>query len=151
MMLDILTDQLTAVRGELTRVDAKCSHAGRPDRRRPRVRGVGDRAGHGHGLVVWLTGTAGLLLAAAVLVLLSVLRPRLGTGGFRKYAALTTRQIEDDLCYLNDLGAASVFAEDLRVLSQIVDRKYRRLRVAVDLTGVAVVALAAAVLAGVLL
>lgn len=143
-----LTAEMDVVRVELTRVDAKCST----------LVGLAGAAlaflvtqMHGPIGVRALLAGAGVLLAAAVLVLLWVLRPRLGAAGFCAFARTSPDGIarwaladEPD-----GLKALTAEAADLRFLSQIVDRKYRSLRRAVDLAGLAVILLAAALVAGV--
>jgi hypothetical protein len=155
-----LATELAAVRGELTRVDAKCSTltglAG------AMLAFLVTQAGHGPIAARVLVAAAGVVLAAAILTLLSVLRPRLGSTGFRRYATMSSAQVRalflvhspyDPGARGNGGPAGSgdgIEAEDLQVLSVITDRKYRGLRLAVDLTVVAVVFLVFALLAGVI-
>ncbi|WP_433188744.1 Pycsar system effector family protein [Actinoallomurus sp. CA-150999] len=145
----LLEAELAAVRGELARVDGKCST-------------LAGLAGAALALLIaslkgsdfanpcwWLVGTATLLMAGAALALLTVLRPRLGTTGFRRYAAMTTAQIEG-LAHANEIKRTRFAAEDLRTLSEIVNRKYLGLRLAVDLVLAAVVCVAAALVEAVI-
>lgn len=153
----VLANQLTAVRGELTRVDTKCST----------LTGLTGAAllflvaqsGHGPVIERLQLAAAGVVLATATLVLLSVLRPQLGSTGFRRYAAMTPAQVSAMFMVRSPFnpdrqgnGASAdvdgIDAEDLQVLSQITDRKYRSLRLAVDLTMVAIVFMAFALLTG---
>lgn len=149
---ELLAGQLTAVRGELSRVDAKCSTL---------VSLAGAALAflvtqvHGPLAVRVLLSVAGVILAAATIVLLLVLRPRLGSTGFRRYAAMPPEQIKatftsyrpydpDAPAKSNGANLAGIECEDLHVLSAIVNRKYLGLRLAVDLVaaGVALVAIA---------
>jgi hypothetical protein len=155
-----LATELAAVRGELARVDAKCSTltglAG------AMLAFLVTQAGHGPIAARVLLAAAGVVLAADVVVLLLVLRPRLGSTGFRRYAVLSPAQVralflvhspyDPDTRGNGAPGSAGdgIEAEDLQVLSQITDRKYRGLRRAVDLTVVAVVFMVFALLAGVI-
>lgn len=155
----MLSSELAAVREELPRVDDKCQ-------------ALAKVAGVGQAMLIFLVSVArgsmpmlaqvglaaaGVALAFAALAVLFALRPQLGNTGFRRYARMSVRQIKTMLAAtaafdpdLKANGAATaeqVEAEHLRVLSQIVDRKYRHLRVAVDLTGLAVTFLAFAMVA----
>lgn len=145
MMFSTLTSELAAVRAELTRVDAKCGTL-------TALTGAGmlalaTQVTHGPAPVRALLGIAGVLLAFATVKLLSVLRPRLGSTGFRRYAAMTRDQVEQ---FLARVDPAEVEVEDLQVLSSIVNRKYVGLRHAVDLILFAVVLVAVALLVGVI-
>lgn len=134
-----LVQELTAVRGELTRVDTKCGTlAGLTGA------GLAFLTTHldGPAPVRAVLALAGTALTAATLTLLSVLRPRLGTTGFRRWARMNPQQVDR---YLTD-ATEHHGTEDLVVLSQIVDRKYVGLRHAVDLSVAAVVAIAVALL-----
>ena len=141
-----LSVELAAVRAELPRVDAKCSTlagltmAG--------LAFLSTQVSHGPMVVRVLMGAAGVVLAAATLVLLvAVIRPRMGTTGFRLYAGMSPERVRE--LFAEQVGAAGRQEHDLVVLSSITDRKYRNLRIAVDLTAVAVVFTAVAILAGV--
>ncbi len=85
-----------------------------------------------------------------MVLLACVLRPRLGSSGFRRWAAMDRREVAD--CHMEadrDL-ITSWQCEDLVVLSRICDRKNRRLRLAVDLIAFGVLLIAAGVVAGVI-
>jgi len=139
--------ELAAVRAELPRVDAKCgtmtslSMAG--------LAFVATQVTHGPMVVRVLMGAAGVVLAAATLVLLvAVIRPRLGTTGFRMYGRMSPEKVRE--LFADPAAAVDHQERDLIVLATTTDRKYRHLRIAVDLTAVAVAFTAAAMLAGVL-
>jgi hypothetical protein len=86
-------------------------------------------------------GTVGLV--TAMLVVLLVVRPRLGgaaRGSFLYWSLCTPEEL------VEDLKAPKNQAEHLIHLSKIARRKYRGLRIAVDITGASLVALAAALL-----
>jgi Family of unknown function (DUF5706) len=153
---ELLTSQLAAVRGELTRVDAKCSTL---------VSLAGAALAflvtqaHGPLLVRVLLAAAGVTLAGATVALLAVLRPRLGTTGFRRFAVMDSAEVRALFTVRHPFdpeargngGAAQadpvgIECEDLRVLSQIVNRKYLGLRLAVDLVAAAAVLVAAALI-----
>lgn len=90
-----------------------------------------------------LTGSGVVGLVAAMLVVLLVVRPRIdGTprGSYLYWSSCTADEL------LADLQAPADRAEHIVRLSQIARRKYRGLRLAVDLTAAALVALAAALL-----
>jgi hypothetical protein len=94
-------------------------------------------------------GAAGLMLAAATLVLLvAVIRPRLGSTRFRLYTRMSPTEVRD--MFADQTAAGCLQEQDLVALATITNRKYCGLRVAVDLTAVAVALTAAAILAGVL-
>lgn len=141
-----ITMELAAVRGELARVDAKCgtlsalTMAG--------LAFLTTQVDHGPMPVRSLMATAGVLLAAATLVLLAVIRPRLGSTGFRLYARIDPAALRH---LLTDQDAAARLAEhDLVTLSGIVNRKYRALAAAVALAAAAVLTTAAAITTGLL-
>lgn len=127
-----IADELAAVRAELPRVDAKVgtlaslTMAG--------LAFLATQVAHGPILVRILMSAAGVLLAAATLVLLlAVLRPRFGTtGGFRRWARLSEEEIPAAL------GEDSRHVRDLITIASIADRKFTGLRWAVDLTAIAV-------------
>jgi hypothetical protein len=86
------------------------------------------------------------MAAATFILLVRMLRPHLGTIGFRRWATLTATQITAELQGASPAAAS----EDLRVLSRICDAKYRAFRVAVDLAAGGVVFIAAGITAAVL-
>lgn len=153
----VIAEELSAVRGELSRVDSKCATlAG--------LAGVAaafttTHADHGPLVVRAVAAVSGLAFTAAVLVLLAVLRPRLGTRGFCLYATLTPAQISTlfgagalDGRVRTPGGEVSIQqlpADDLHTLSQIARRKYKHLRLAVDLMAAGVGLLTAAMVTGV--
>jgi Pycsar effector protein len=141
-----LSAELAAVRAELPRVDAKCgtmtglTMAG--------LAFLATQVTHGPIVVRVLMGAAGVTLAAATLVLLlAVIRPRLGNTGFRLYARMSPEKVRE--LFADQAAAVGRQEQDLIVLATITDRKYRHLRLAVDLTAVAVAITAMAILAGV--
>jgi hypothetical protein len=90
-------------------------------------------------------------------LLLTVLRPRLGTSGFCRWARLSADEIrgggwrdapEGVTGQRTAHTADAQDAETLRALSVIAVTKYRRLRLAVDLAAAGVVLLGAAAVAG---
>ncbi|MDT9686395.1 DUF5706 domain-containing protein [Streptomyces sp. TRM76323] len=90
-------------------------------------------------------GTVGLV--AAMLTVLVVVRPRLDgehRGSYLHWARCTPDQV------LADLAAPTGQAEHVIRLSEIARRKYGGLRLAVDITGTSLVALAAALLTALL-
>ncbi|MEU6721569.1 Pycsar system effector family protein [Nonomuraea sp. NPDC046802] len=100
-------------------------------------------------LVAVIAGT--VLLAAAVAVLLTVIRPALpvssqaaGGYGFVRHAAASTVQELIAGLNLNENGVSLQLGEELLQTSKLTDRKYRRLRLAVRLLLVALLAMAAA-------
>ncbi|RSN53317.1 Pycsar system effector family protein [Actinomadura sp. WAC 06369] len=146
---DGLAAELAAVRAELARVDAKCGTlAGLAG---AAVAFVATQVTRGPVPMRITLGAAGLVLAAAAVVLLAcVLRPRLGASGFRRWVAMDAVQVAD--CHMEadqDL-ITSWQCEDLVVLSRICDRKNRRLRLAVDLIAFGVLLIAAGVVVGVI-
>ncbi|OQO88980.1 hypothetical protein B1813_22775 [Saccharomonospora piscinae] len=84
---------------------------------------------------------AGLLLAGAVVLLLDVIRPRLGRQSQPGTWLHAARHGADTL--LDSASTAEVIAEDVAALARSAVRKHHRLRVAVWLVIAAVVALAA--------
>ncbi len=159
----LLTGERAATRAELARVAGKCSTlAGLAG---AAAVFAASEAGHGPAWARVTLATAGMLLTAAVLVLLlGVLRPRLGTTGFCRYAALSATQVErlfgtghsddymghegrypDGTVHAEDIGAA-----DLHILSCLTVRKQLWLGLAVMLIAVGVVLLAGGLLAGVI-
>jgi hypothetical protein len=143
----IVAGELAAVRGELIRVDGKCATlAGlavaalafvltQASVRTPLVERV-------------LLVTAAVALAAAALVLLlRVLRPAFGPTGFCRWAGMSPAEIQAELA---DVAEDFHQAAEVAVLSRLADRKFRALRTAIHLLVVAVVLIAAAILAGVI-
>jgi hypothetical protein len=150
-----LAEELAAVRGELARVDGKCSTlAGLAG---AAAAFTASQSGHGPLAVRAILAAAGVAFTAAVLVLLlTVLRPRLGTAGWCRYAAMTAEQAghlaehgrhgsPECAVQADDFGPA-----DLLALARIADAKFRRLRLAVDLLAAGVVLLCAGMLAAAL-
>lgn len=88
------------------------------------------------------TGTVGLV--AAMLVVLLVVRPRLGGAARGSFLHWSLCETADEV--LKDLEVPGNQAEHLIHLSKIARRKYRGLRIAVDLTGASLVALGAALI-----
>jgi pycsar effector protein len=77
--------------------------------------------------------TAGLI-AAAVIVLASAIRPNLnGDHGFVHYAQITPQQLGDEFAMLDDRQRTAVLVDMLGQLSRAAYVKYRRVQVAVDL------------------
>ena len=158
-----LSEELAAVRGELGRVDAKCATlAGLTGAAAAFT--AAQAAGQGPVAARAATVAAGLAFTASALVLLlAVLRPTLGTAGFCRWAVLSTAEIESRAARREDAeraggpstidagrAARADAAELLRVLSVITVTKYRRLRVAVDLAAAGVVSLAVVAVTGVI-
>jgi hypothetical protein len=142
----ILAAELTAVRGELVRVDAKCAT----------LTGLA-----GAGLAFLLQVSTGRLevavrvllaaaalcwAAAALLLLVRVLRPHLGGTGLCRWADMSAGDV---LGCVGSVREDTHTARELVVLSQIAVRKYRALRKAVALLSAGVVLAVASVLAGV--
>lgn len=152
--------ELAAVRGELVRTDGKCGTLAA-------LAGAGaafaaGQAGHGPLAARAAFALAGLALTGAVLVVLLALRPRLGSVGFCRWAAMSESDVrlltwQEDTDRIGGLPAvraartaAGAEAETLHTLSVITMVKYRRLRLASDLAAAGVVLLAAAAVAGVI-
>jgi len=151
--MDWLAGELAAVRGELARVDAKCGVLTAVATGAAAF--TATQAGHGPLAARVILAAAGVTFAAAVLVLLRVLRPRFGNAGWCRY-----RQVP--AAHLAGLGASGqappgqrpgnprdLMAEDLVVLAGLAMGKYRRVKLAVDLTSAGVILLAAGVVAAV--
>ncbi|MDL4777871.1 Pycsar system effector family protein [Actinomadura xylanilytica] len=150
----VLADELGAVRQEMTRLDGKVSTL-------VAISGAGlavltSQISRGPAPVRVMLAAAGLALAAAAVVLLAgILRPRLGRGGFNLWAGLSVEQIER-LFTVGHLGPEDgrslavgwLAPADLHVLSVLVQRKQRLLRIAVDLLAVAVALIAVALIVG---
>ncbi|GAA4632452.1 hypothetical protein GCM10023196_065960 [Actinoallomurus vinaceus] len=136
----LLSAELTAVRGELARVDAKCATlttltmAG--------LAFIATKVGHGPGLARILLSVAGLMLAAATLTLLTVICPHIGY--IRLYARLSPAGVREVLA--DRTAAVKHHENSLISLSQIVSRKYLGLLIAVTETGAAVALMAVATL-----
>jgi hypothetical protein len=150
-----LASELAAVRGELARIDSKCATLAALTGAAA-VYAAG-QAGRGPVAARAATALAGLVFGASVLVLLlTVLRPRLGTSGFCRWARLSADEIrggwrdaaEGVTGQRTAHAADAQDAETLRALSVIAVTKYRRLRLAVDLAAAGVVLLGAAAVAG---
>jgi hypothetical protein len=150
-----LDGELTAVRGELGRVDGKCGVL--------TAIATGAAAfsvtqtGHGPVAARAVLAAAGVVFAAAVLVLLAALRPRFGAAGWCRYLSLPAEAISDldrdgraGTHPAPVLRARDLAAEDLRVLSRLAHAKYGRVRLAVDLVGAGVFLLGAGVVTGVI-
>ncbi|GAA2726720.1 Pycsar system effector family protein [Actinocorallia aurantiaca] len=145
----ILAGEVAAVRGELARVDAKCSTL---------------VALAGAGLAFTLTAISGkdvptaakvllagaaLMLAASALVLLfKALRPRLGPTGFNRWAQMSRDQVRDEVWR----GPHEEYhhAEELVVLSRIAAGKFTAIRHGVHLLAAGLVLVAAAICAQVI-
>jgi hypothetical protein len=145
--------ELAAVRGELARVDGKCGVL--------TAIATGAAAftvtqtGHGPVAVRVVLGAAGVVFAAAVLILLAALRPRFGAAGWCRYLSLSAEEISELAVHGRTMPGGTVLAcdlavEDLAVFSRMVRSKYQMVRLAVDLIGAGVVVLAAAVVTGVI-
>ncbi|GAB3988916.1 hypothetical protein GCM10029978_112560 [Actinoallomurus acanthiterrae] len=136
----LLSVELTAVRGELTRVDAKCATlttltmAG--------LAFIATKVGHGPDLARVLLSVAGLMLASATLTLLTVISPHLGS--IRLYARLSPAGVREVLA--DQATAARHHENSLISLSRVVSRKYLGLLIAVTETGTAVALIAVATL-----
>jgi hypothetical protein len=150
-----LDGELAVVRGELARTDSKCGVL------TAIATGAAafsaSEAGHGPFAARFILAAAGVVFAAAVLVLLAVLRPKLGTAGWCRYMAAEPADLRRlDKGEAVELAAgAGVWArdlgpEDLAVLTAITAVKFTRLRVAVDLIRAGIVLLAAGTVAGVI-
>lgn len=141
--------ELVAVRGELTRVDAKCGV----------LTGLGGAAlailaatagtSTAAGPVRVLLAAAGVALAAAVVLAGRALRPRFGGSGFCRWAEASAQEVAGHMT----VEAASPLmhaAGELVVLSRIAHTKFRALRWASDLLTAGLVLIGAAVVAGVI-
>ncbi|GAA0968897.1 Pycsar system effector family protein [Actinocorallia libanotica] len=141
----ILASELMAVRGELTRIDAKCGAL------------VG-LAGAGLAFLMQastqrldlavrvLAVVAAVCWAGAALVLLvRVLRPQLGSTGFCRWADMTPGDICGEILAAREDTHAS---RELVFLSTLARRKYAALRTAVNLLAAGVIVVAVAALAG---
>jgi len=115
-----LTDYIDEIRGELSRVDAKASMLGAVSGAALAVLAAGpllkgDTGPH------WVMRAAALLLVLALVVLLTVVRPRLGGAPFARIAAARK--------YWEPEGVR----ERLEALAFVATCKFRRIRLAVDL------------------
>jgi hypothetical protein len=148
--------ELAAVRGELARVDGKCAVLTAIATGAAAFSAT--QTGHGPLAARAVLAAAGVVFAAAVLVLLAALRPRSGTAGWCRYLDMSAGAIED----LNRNGhttlvsgpvrtvwARDLAVEDLGVFASLAHAKYRRVRLAVDVIGAGVILLAG-MLAGVI-
>jgi Pycsar effector protein len=130
---DLLAEELAAVRGELARVDGKSSTllalaAG----------GLAVAATtHPHSVLgAWLIRAAMFTTAVALVLVLFVVRPRLGRTGFFQHARRSAADTRTELAE-SDLHAWR--SRELLVLSRIAVRKYELLRAAVTLQIIALV------------
>jgi hypothetical protein len=147
----LLTAELGAVRSELGRIDAKCSMlAGLSGAIAAFT--VTQVTGQSAAVARLLFAAAGLALTtAAMILLLAVIRPRLGPVGFCRYVDLSVMQI-DNLFRTgrtvpgSEPRADTLEAVDLKFMSRLAARKYCWLRRAVDLIAVGVALVAAAAL-----
>ncbi|MDG5807902.1 DUF5706 domain-containing protein [Streptomyces ossamyceticus] len=99
------------------------------------------------GVSALLVGAGTVGLVVAMLVVLIVVRPRLGgaaRGSFLYWSLCTAEEL------VEDLKTPTNQAEHVIHLSLIAKRKYRGLRLASDITGVSLLTLAAALLAALL-
>lgn len=142
----LLAGELAAIRGELARVDAKAgillslSSAGIAfvATTAPKVSGAE---------AVLLIGSAAALTAAALVLLLTVLRPRLGASSFNSWATRTPAQI---LAAADQVTEDQHAANELGFLSYLISRKFRQLQRGVDLLALGVVLLAVAIVISVI-
>jgi hypothetical protein len=144
----LLADELAAVRGELVRVDAKCATlAGLSG---AALAFLVTQTGTGEPLPVrvLLAGGGVAMACAAVLLLAGVLRPRLGSTGFLRYAGQTVTEIRYDLPD-SENGVERHQASELQVLSRIARAKNRKLQRAVDLMVAGLVLVGVALVVGV--
>ena len=148
-----LEREVDAARGELARIDGKVTTL------TAIATGAAafslSPAGHGPGIARAALLTAAGLFAAAVLVLLAAIRPRLGNAGWCRHLTMGGQ----DLLHLDvhgqtpgpePLDARKLLIEDLQVFAGLADAKYRKVQLAVDLTMLAVVLLIAGAAAGAL-
>ncbi|GAA2576770.1 DUF5706 domain-containing protein [Actinomadura fulvescens] len=146
----LLEGELLAVRGELARIDTK-------------VATLTSLAGAILAFLVTQAGadnpwpvkvllvSAGLALAAAaVLLLTQVLRPRLGTTGFCRWAFMTGDEVRRALLTCSEYGEQAHQTTELIVLSRLARTKYQAVQRAVDLLTTGLVLTFAALVAGVL-
>lgn len=142
----ILAAELAAVRGELVRADAKCATL-------TGLAGAGlafllqASTGQRVDLVVrvLLAAAAICWAAAALLLLVRVLRPHQGPSGFRWWAERGPVALMEEWPSEN-----TYLAHELHILAGIAVRKYDALRRAVTLLALGVVGLVAAMPAGVI-
>lgn len=146
-MTSLVEGELAAVRGELARIDAKCATltglAGAA------LAFLVTQAGRGPLPVTVLLAAAGVALMAAAVLLLRILRPRLGPVGFCQYASMTSDDVRRVLLQ-EAVDARRHWAGQLIVLSRIAKTKNRRIQRAVDLLVVGLALIAAALIAGVI-
>jgi Pycsar effector protein len=146
----LLGAELAAVRGEQVRIDSKCSTlAGLAGASLLfLVAQVGDH--HTSLITRVLLGVAAVALTAAAVILLLVIRPKLGSTGFNKYAQMSGEEIRRELIVDGTVGHRRLLANELVILSRITLHKQIRLRLAVALLVTGVLGIAAAMLAGVI-
>lgn len=133
--------ELSAMRGELVRVDAKCATL------TAIATGAAAFAGtqlHAAVPARVVLAVAVALFAASVVVLLLALRPRTGRGGWCLYRSMTAPDIA---ALETETGTRPLAAADLVILSRLAGGKYRLVRVAVDMIAAGTVLLAAGMLA----
>lgn len=156
--------EMAVIRTEMARADGKCGV----------LTGVAtgaaafaasQAAGHGPLAVRVADAAAGVVFAAGLLVLLTVLRPRLGDRGWCRWAVTdlaradlrslaTGHVVRPDVLGRSPHGlsisAADLALEDLPVFARLAAAKFRRVRIAVDLVSAGAVLLAAAIVTGVI-
>jgi Family of unknown function (DUF5706) len=151
-----LAGELAAVRGELSRTDAKCGVLTAVTTGAAALAAAG-ASGHMPvaARVVFAAATA--VLAAALLVLLAALRPRLGTAGWCRYLRMPAAQLHHltshgytDLTPSRRVYPPDLQMEDLTALAGITAGKYRLIGRAVWLLSAGLVMLGAGVLTGVI-
>jgi hypothetical protein len=131
-----LTDKpLADVQAQIARVDTKASIlTGLAGIFLTGGTALADKARLNSAAVVFAVFTA-VLIGAALVLLGAAIRPALGGNyGFERWAAPTASDLHDDLSTLDYSG---IQAHQLWQLSWTVRRKYRRVRLAVDLLGCA--------------
>lgn len=137
-----LSEELAAVRAEMVRADNLCATM-------TGVSGVllallaPQLTGHqGVAALGVFALSCGLLIAALLVLLLGVMRPRLGTAvEFPMFAGLDPDEIGQILIDLSTASLQRHQCAELRILSDIILRKYQRLRIAIRLTAAAAVVL----------
>ncbi|WP_242911458.1 hypothetical protein [Actinomadura terrae] len=129
-----LAAEVAAVRGEQARLDAKCGTLTAVVAAVTAI--LTSQIARAPSPVRVVLALAGLALAASAVVLLAgVLRPRLGVGGFVRYAVMTPEAIAQRFA----TRAPEVAVADLQFLSYLVLVKQQRLKVAIDLLTVGLV------------
>ena len=138
----ILAGELTAVRGELTRIDAKAGTLlGLASAGTAFVLAASTKTGGAEKL--FLTLAALTLAASALTILLCALRPRFGPTSFNAWEG---KRPMDVLAAAAAASEGEHLARDLAFLSGLVARKFRALRYGIDLMAAGIVLLAAATL-----